>query len=121
MVDEVEETVRAAFADTYQKGYADGYAAGIAAALEKIQSLATENGVPMPSKEPSLEEHIAILDLTVRVYNALYREGIIKIGGIYEFHNKKGLDAIRLFGKLGFDELNEKLISLGYPTLGRFR
>lgn len=121
MVDEVDETVRAAFADMYQKGYVDGYGAGLAAALEKIQALATENGVPMPSKGPSLEEHISSLELTVRAYNSLFREGIRKIGDIYDFHNKEGLGSIRNFGKTSFDQLNMKLMNAGYPTLGRYQ
>jgi DNA-directed RNA polymerase alpha subunit len=118
MVDEVDETVRAAFAGTYNKGYADGYAAGIAAALVQIQSLATENGVPTSSSEPSMDLSINRLNLSTRTYNALYREEIRTVDDIYVFHGKpKGLMNIQNFGQGGIAEINTKLVELGYPEL----
>lgn len=121
-MDEVDETVRAAFADTYQKGYTDGYAAGIAAALEKIQSLAAENGVPVPSKEPSMDESVRILNLNIKQRNFLGCEGIHTIGDIYKLADDPylvtyRLQGIRGLGRKTISEIREKLLERGYPEI----
>lgn len=122
MVDEVDETVRAAFADTYNKGYADGYAAGVAAALEKIQSLATEDSVPVQSRGPSMRVSVAALGLKKRVSNTLSVKGIHTVEGIYglseePFGIEHELMKLPNLGPLGVNQIRRKLIEFGYPEI----
>jgi DNA-directed RNA polymerase alpha subunit len=126
MADEVDESVRAAFADMREKGYAEGYAAGLAAALERIQSLATEASARAQQSSPSMDVGIEKLDLPTRAYECLKRYDIHTIGGIYEMgagHRSvlpvaSWLRDIRGIGPKRISEIREALTELGYPDIG---
>jgi DNA-directed RNA polymerase subunit alpha len=53
------------------------------------------------------------LNLSVRAYNCLKRSGLMTVGAVLE-KNEEELLALRNFGRKSYDELRDKLISMGF-------
>src|SRR4029077_2852063 len=53
------------------------------------------------------------LNLSVRAYNCLKRSGLMTVGAVLE-KSEDELLALRNFGRKSYDELREKLISMGF-------
>jgi DNA-directed RNA polymerase subunit alpha len=53
------------------------------------------------------------LNLSVRAYNCLKRSGLMTVGAVLE-KSEEELLALRNFGRKSYDELKEKLISMGF-------
>ena len=86
---------------------------GLAAALDEnaegIDLPATDMVVDLP---PALAKPIEELDLTVRSYNCLKREGIHTVGELIT-RSEADLMDIRNFGAKSIDEVKDKLASMG--------
>jgi DNA-directed RNA polymerase subunit alpha len=57
------------------------------------------------------------LNLSVRAYNCLKRSGLMTVGTVLE-KSEEELLALRNFGRKSYDELKEKLVSLGFLQPG---
>jgi len=57
------------------------------------------------------------LNLSVRAYNCLKRSGLMTVGAVLE-KSEEELLALRNFGRKSYDELRDKLISMGYLKPG---
>jgi DNA-directed RNA polymerase subunit alpha len=53
------------------------------------------------------------LNLSVRAYNCLKRSGLMTVGAVLE-KNEEELLGLRNFGRKSYDELREKLVSMGF-------
>jgi hypothetical protein len=53
------------------------------------------------------------LNLSVRAYNCLKRSGLMTVGAVLE-KSEEELLALRNFGRKSYDELREKLLSMGF-------
>ena len=58
------------------------------------------------------------LNLSVRAYNCLKRSGLMTVGAVLE-KSEEELLALRNFGRKSYDELRDKLISMGFLAGGR--
>lgn len=83
--------------------YEDGGPGGIAVSPEEVQSSTFDATDQMPIED---------LDLSVRSYNCLKREGIGTVGEL-RLKNESELLEIRNFGAKSVDEVKEKLTELG--------
>jgi|GEM_PF-4493897 len=116
MTSEIDEAVQAGLAETYRRGHADG----VADAIKRLTQLAAEAPAAKRVIESlSLDVSIGELGLSGRVFKCLRREKIGTLRELYEYHDatSDGVADIRLFGRLAFDELNEKLTGRGLPAL----
>lgn len=59
-------------------------------------------------------EPVAYLDLSVRAYNCLLRNGIKTVKEVIEYDENVGLMKLRNFGKGTYDEIIKKLARYGY-------
>lgn len=57
------------------------------------------------------------LNLSVRAYNCLKRSGLMTVGAVLE-KSEEELLALRNFGRKSYDELKEKLVSMGFLAPG---
>jgi DNA-directed RNA polymerase subunit alpha len=57
------------------------------------------------------------LNLSVRAYNCLKRSGLMTVGAVLE-KSEEELLALRNFGRKSYDELRDKLVSLGFLEPG---
>ncbi len=57
------------------------------------------------------------LNLSVRAYNCLKRSGLMTVGAVLE-KSEEELLALRNFGRKSYDELREKLVSMGFLAPG---
>jgi DNA-directed RNA polymerase subunit alpha len=58
------------------------------------------------------------LNLSVRAYNCLKRSGLMTVGAVLE-KSEEELLALRNFGRKSYDELKEKLVSMGFLQPGQ--
>ncbi len=58
------------------------------------------------------------LNLSVRAYNCLKRSGLMTVGAVLE-KSEEELLSLRNFGRKSYDELREKLVSMGFLPAGR--
>jgi DNA-directed RNA polymerase subunit alpha len=84
-------------------GYSDDGPGGIAVSPEEAMSTAFDATDQMPIED---------LDLSVRSYNCLKREGVGTVGEL-RLKNENQLLEIRNFGAKSVDEVKEKLGELG--------
>jgi len=87
--------------------------------LGKPESAVVEHGVGRGVALPPDKYNTPIedLNLSVRAYNCLKRSGLMTVGAVLE-KSEEELLALRNFGRKSYDELREKLVSLGFLQPG---
>ena len=78
--------------------------------------LAIGAGTAMGAMQPDLLRPIEDLDLSVRSYNCLKREGVQTVGDLVQKSEQDLLD-IRNFGQKSIDEVRDKLAEMGMDTV----
>lgn len=75
------------------------------------RGLGSGSALPPDRYNTPIEE----LNLSVRAYNCLKRSGLMTVGAVLE-KSEEELLALRNFGRKSYDELREKLVSMGFLT-----
>jgi DNA-directed RNA polymerase subunit alpha len=77
------------------------------------RGLGSGSALPPDRYNTPIEE----LNLSVRAYNCLKRSGLMTVGAVLE-KSEEELLALRNFGRKSYDELKEKLVSMGFLQPG---
>lgn len=77
------------------------------------RGLGSGSALPPDRYNTPIEE----LNLSVRAYNCLKRSGLMTVGAVLE-KSEEELLALRNFGRKSYDELRDKLVSLGFLQEG---
>ena len=87
--------------------------------LGKPQTTVVERGLGSGAALPPERYNTPIeeLNLSVRAYNCLKRSGLMTVGAVLE-KSEDELLALRNFGRKSYDELRDKLISMGFLEPG---
>ncbi len=88
---------------------------GVFSRFNKPQATMMRRGIAAGAALPPDRYNTPIedLNLSVRAYNCLKRSGLMTVGAVIE-KSEEELLALRNFGRKSYDELRDKLISLGY-------
>ena len=72
-----------------------------------------KNALPEYEEKKIEETRIEDLELSVRSFNCLKRVGIRTVGDIVNFSKTRGLEKCRNLGRKSFQEIADKLVTLG--------
>jgi len=75
------------------------------------RGLGSGSALPLDRYNTPIED----LSLSVRAYNCLKRSGLMTVGAVLE-KSEEELLGLRNFGRKSYDELKEKLVSMGFLT-----